>query len=567
MFLDLRDNLYRNIVLSWKKHPWLWVLVATWGLWFLSLWPQWLTIDNQGIATSHLFMWGDWAAHFTFINHLRVQPFAVWFVRNPIFVLAPFTYPPVSSLIPALLMRLGFSLWWAVILPSIVGSFWLLSQLWRWFRAHGLSARSSYFGLSLFLLSGAWGHWQWLRDGLAAARLGDGGESLSYPVAFVTKNFEAGIDWVNPIVSMALPQRAFLLGFPLFLFIVLRLKKRLERKASRQDFAWGIDLGLWSFLLLLTHSHSFFVLGFLSAVWSVLYWRRWRFWAAFVVSTLLLSLPWYLSVLQSEVGGALAFTWNLGWMAPKPLSVSGWLMFWLVNWGWFLPAMILSIGYFVWKRRWDRLRWYAPFLALFIFANIVNTQRWEWDNTKLFVAVLVGLLPALFEVAQVLWQKTRGKKLFRSGVAILFVLLYAVQVLPGTIDLIQLSQPQKARWEIASATDVAFAKKVEALVPVGSPVLTGDLHNQPISMLAGRSLILGFQGWVWSYGFEYTETALDVTKAYAYGDLLHGILEKYNARYVLVGPHERWQFGDELAPELLCSLVIEEGELRLYDCF
>lgn len=463
-------------------------------------------------------------------------------------------------------MRLGFNLWWAVIVPSICATGFLLTMLWRWFRSHGFSERTTFFGVALFLLSGAWGYKEWLTKGVQALLTGDGGVALSYPQAFVTKNFEAGIDWVNPIVSMALPQRAFLIGFPLLLLILLRIKKRVEAQPVTTDLSAGVDLGLLSFLLLLTHSHSFFVLGLLSSVWFVLYRHHWRMWLSFGASTLLLAVPWYLAVMQSDVGGALAFTLNIGWMSPNPFNPISWAVFWLINWGWFVPMGVISFGLLIWKKNWKKLAWYTPFGLLFIFANIVNTQRWEWDNTKLFIAVLVGLLPCIIDGLRVIWGYAKKHTATKILFNILLVLMILVQIFPGWIDMLQLSQPKLARWEIASTRDMAFAQKVEAIVPVTSPVLTGDLHNQPTSMLAGRTLILGFQGWVWSYGFDYADTARDVQQAYAYGDLLGQVLNKYGASYVVVGPHEHWQFGQELAPELLCDEVAREGDLALFDC-
>lgn len=511
-------------------------------------------------------MWGDWAVHFTFINHLRVQPLVLWFARNPLFVLAPFTYPPVSSIIPAVLMRFGLSLWWAVIVPSVFATYWFMWQLWRWMRLHKLSERLSFLGASLFLLSGAWGHIQWLKDGWDAFYYGDWGKALSYPEAFVTKDFDKGIDWVNPIVSMMLPQRAFLLGFPLLLFILRRIYTKIHHQSSTADWSSGIDLGLLSFLLLLTHSHSFFALGVLSTVWTMVFWRRWKLWLSFALSTGLLVVPWYFAVMSSDVGGALAFTWNIGWMSPNPFQWHTWLWFWLVNWGWFLPATVVALGVLVTQKMWSDLRWYSAFVFLFLFANVVNTQRWEWDNTKLFVTVLIGFVPLILQSWSRVWNLIH-KKWGRLVLGLVLMILVLAQILPGFIDLLQLSQPKRVRWEIASPRDMAFAKKVEAVVPATSPVLTGDLHNQPTSMLAGRTLILGFQGWVWSYGFNYHQTAEDVKQAY--GDVyeLGRVLNKYGARYVVVGPHEHWQFGNILAPENACDEVAREQELALFDCW
>lgn len=556
-------------VLAWRSRVsrfplWPVVMVVTWGFWFLSLWPQWLTIDERGIATSHLFMWGDWAAHFTYINHFRVEPFELWFARNPIFAAAHFVYPPLSSVLSAVLMRLGFSLHGATILPSMVLTVFFLHALWRWIKAHGLSDRATYFGASAFLLSGAWGYKKWITEAITKAFSGDF-SVLGFPPEFVTKDFDNFIDWVNPIVSMMLPQRAFLLGFPIFLLILFLIHKQVFSSEAQKESSAGIDVGLLSFVLFLSHTHSFLALGFLSAFWCFAYPKKWRFWLSFALSTLLLVIPWYLAVLRSDVGTQ-AFSIRLGWMAPRPLTPWGWLQFWFLNWGFFLPLWCVGIVR-VMRRSRRELLWSLPFFGIFVFANIVQTQRWEWDNTKFFTAALIGMIPVIVMGWQSLVALARKLPIgAKQGVIGLVLGTYILQIAPGFFDVLNLSQPSRTRWEIASPNDFVFAKHVEMYVPPGSIVLTGDLHNQPTSMLAGRTLLLGFKGWVWSYGLDYSGYDTAVEGMYRDITVSAELMRTHKIQFVVVGPHEYAQFGRNLVPETECNELARAGEVKLFDC-
>lgn len=510
-------------------------------------------------------MWGDWAAHFTYINHFRVIPVTQWFAHNPIFAAAGFVYPPLSSILSALLMRMGVSLKWATVAPSMVLSMWLLAELWRWLRVHRLSERATWAGVTLFLLSGAWGWGKWLGQVRAQAARGVW-EALAFPSEFVTKDFDHFLDWVNPVVSMVLPQRAFLLGFPLFLLILRIIKQRINTTNRKFEWSTGIDLGLLSFVLFLAHTHSFLALGFLCAWWMMLFPKHWRFWLSYAVSTGLLVIPWYWAILRSDVGTQV-FSLNLGWMAPTPLTLWGWSGFWLLNWGIFLPLIGLGLFRLMLTRQQMILRWFLPFFAIFVLVNIVQTQRWEWDNTKFFVVSLIGLLPLIVDTWQVLIRFIQKQKLLiRIPGLTLMLVLFGLQVLPGFLDFLHLSQPWKIRWDIASAVDVRFAEQVEQRVPATAIILTGDLHNQPVSMLAGRTLFLGFKGWVWSYGLDYRGYDTAVDEMYTNPLSSARLMKEHNLRYVVVGPHESWQFKGITVPEQNCALLIEVGEQRMFDC-
>ncbi|MGH7904583.1 MAG: hypothetical protein ACREPA_10755 [Candidatus Dormibacteraceae bacterium] len=67
--------------------------------------------------------------------------------------------------------------------------------------------------------------------------------------------------------------------------------------------------------------------------------------------------------------------------------------------------------------------------------------------------------------------------------------------------------------------------------------LAAPEHNHPVPALAGRRVVLGYPGWVWSYGLG----DLGVRSA-AVADMLSGapdaarLLAAYHVAYVVIGP-------------------------------
>ena len=63
-------------------------------------------------------------------------------------------------------------------------------------------------------------------------------------------------------------------------------------------------------------------------------------------------------------------------------------------------------------------------------------------------------------------------------------------------------------------------------------------HNHPVPALAGRRILLGYEGWLWSHGFNWSEMQ-EVKRAEIKmfsGEL--SLLSKYGVDYVCVGPYE-----------------------------
>jgi hypothetical protein len=66
-----------------------------------------------------------------------------------------------------------------------------------------------------------------------------------------------------------------------------------------------------------------------------------------------------------------------------------------------------------------------------------------------------------------------------------------------------------------------------------------DEHNNPIPTLAGRRVMIGYPGWLWTYGLkDYGQKGSDEL-AILRGDPSTGVLLcRYHVSYVLLGPQE-----------------------------
>jgi uncharacterized membrane protein len=50
---------------------------------------------------------------------------------------------------------------------------------------------------------------------------------------------------------------------------------------------------------------------------------------------------------------------------------------------------------------------------------------------------------------------------------------------------------------------------------------------------------MGYPGHIWTHGLEYRQREGEIKRLYAAGPDAGGLLERYDLKYAVVGPHER----------------------------
>src|SRR4029077_9457245 len=99
--------------------------------------------------------------------------------------------------------------------------------------------------------------------------------------------------------------------------------------------------------------------------------------------------------------------------------------------------------------------------------------------------------------------------------------------------------------------DLQLAKYVREQTPKDAVFLTSDRHNHPIPCLAGRRIVMGYRGWLWTHGIDYHIREHDVLQMFQGSSQAPDLLQRYRIKYVLVERDQRENFHEN--PEFFSS--------------
>jgi hypothetical protein len=373
----------------------------------------------------------------------------------------------------------------------------------------------------------------------------------------------ADLQWYEPLLAFWLPQRDFEYGIGLVALLALLLWE--AYRGRRRVLLVGAGLGA----AVLPWFNPFgYLVVLVLGVWWIGRNRWWRGLALFLGPALVLGLPRLLYIfagphgqLAGPVGANLYPQLDVGWLAhaatsctaaqfnlgdtcdalylsgASPLAAASYLAgslvnpsvwaetagFWLANTGIFT---LLAVGVLLVRRsssavaaelkELELIRFGAPFWLLFLIGNLVITQPWNWDNTKLLDYWYVG---AAIPIAWLLCAFGRSRWWrVAAGVGVLSLILSGLLSMDAA--LIGQSSLNQSK---ATAGDIAFAGSQEEVVARAvlrdtapkAIFLTEGQPNEPVSVLAGRTLMLAYDGWLWSYGQPLSARLRAVQAIYA----------------------------------------------------
>jgi len=500
--------------------------------------------------------WSDWSFHAsyatTFVYGHNLPP------QNPLFAGTPFRYPFAPDFATALLIGGGWSIPAALIWPSWAMTVLALSGLILWARRLTGGIAAGVIAVTLTLLGGGLGFWFFLGD---AARRGLLTTLTHLPQTYDRYPPPVNIQWYNPILSYYLPQRSFVFGAAIVLTALLLLTPPLLRTpffdwratitTIRQSWRhWTLKSEAVAFIvagalagvLPLFHVHSLVVLGLVTGCWALLFPRP--AWIGFFAVLLLVAVPRLLMAIPGDPGLSKEHQYPqlmLGWMSQYSFPSTGYdfpVGFWLKNTGLFWPLLLIALLSPLALNRRARLI-VAPFCLVFVAANLIKFQPWDWDNSKLLVFWYMASGVAVGAMLVRLWRATL---VGAAGALLMWLTLVA----SGALSLLQFLPPQGPAYVWFSAEDIRLASEVRQLTPPKAVFVTGAdpsneiaaYPNNPVADLAGRSVLMSYPGWLWSYGINYGQREVDIRKIYDGGATALALLHRYHADYVVVGPNE-----------------------------
>ena len=565
--------------------------------------------------------YGDLPLHTAIITSMRDASFPPDYSILPGELLS---YPFLMDSLSTTLYMFGFSLQLSMIVPGTLMMALCFAGYLLLAREMAGSKRAVVLAALLFFLNGGLG-FLYTFDRAA----GDVTERLhevmdGYYKTPTNQPDPYNLRWSNVIADLMIPQRTILGGWTMVLPCIYLLFTAFApwRPESRGNIRQILLLGIWAGGLPLIHTHSFLALGLIS-VGFLLYtfvhltryewwkWQRFLPWLllagiATTVLALLQSYPFLAMVILS--GGYLFYTlvhvpkheWKqrlpswllfggvtialalpqlITWTFTQASGSSHFLRFqfnWVNNpdgqglidfYLWFyiknigLPVILLLCALTEKNARHRFLA--AGAFMIFIAAEFIRFQPNEYDNNKLFyVWYMIGAILAA-DYAVMLFDKLRGLR----GRYVLAGFAAVVFFLSAGLTL---AREAVSDYQSFSKEDIAAAAYIEQETPAHAVFLTGfEQHLNPVSSLAGRTIICGPNLWLYYHGFDTTQRNRDIARFYTDPQSNLDVLLKYQVEYILLSSHERSSeyfdvnyAGIEMLFPL--SYTSDNGEISIY---
>ena len=563
------------------------LVVAVIGLFALRwavLWATALTFDDGGLTGGHVNIWGDWPVHLgmvsSFVYGDNFPP------EHPRFLGRPLGYHYLSDLTAAMLVPLGLEPGAALQLHSWVTCVAAAVALFAFARRLLVDRSAAILVVVLFLLGGGLG---WLATTSRIIETGDPLGVLGTLAWDFRWKTELNFQWVNMFYGFWMSQRAFLYGMPLaFLVITAILEARrrdlIGATPRRKPEAPGASIatvavavsetppgkrtesllpwvmaGVLAALLPLSHLATMLALAIALPIAFLL--SPSRGWVAFGATWFVLAVPQVLLMQGGQPGALSATRLLLGWVAGD----DPWAWFWIKNLGWLLPAVaVVLVAVFVLRRRdWDPFpagAWpiLLGLLSIFLVANVFAFQPWGWDNHKILVYFF---LAAVLVVTPLLMWAWRTRSVVLRGLVIAAVVAFT---LSGVLEDIGTLLGQ-SRYRMLDAEQVALAAQVRQKTDPDDVFVTGMQNHDPVAMLTGRRIVVGFRDWLWTEGIPYEARQEEVRSIYRFDPGAEEVLARYGVDYVVIGPDERGSLGaDEEAFRARYPLAFETPAYRVY---
>jgi hypothetical protein len=343
------------------------------------------------------------------------------------------------------------------------------------------------------------------------------------------------------VLAYLVPQRSTLFGFSLVLILLVVLWLAVRGGSKGRPFLFcGVVAGIMPVF----HVHAYGTVVALALFWALLFSRRAQ-WFAFFIPALVIGIPillWMWPPANTSICGdgprVGGYCIELGWLSSADWQRDGFIWigrdyvwFWIKNTSVFIP--LLLAGHLL--RTWiptGFVKWFTPMWLWFLVPSVIVLQPWDWDNTKFFIfwallggIVVGGVLARMFQ---------RGPGMAFAATALLVLL-----GLSGALDLARASDYSVSSVQFTDAGGLQVAEWVRLHTSPTAVFAVADEHNSPIPTLAGRRVLIGYPGWLWTYGMpDYAAKGADLKRILTGDPLAPDLVRKYRVDYVMIGPQE-----------------------------
>lgn len=545
----------KNASKNWARITWHWpaiIMLIFFGYLFFTLLSSHMLFEKSDGLYSGGGTWGDLALHLSIISSAVERGISALQI-HPVYADYKFSYSSAFDILSAVLMHLGLSLRSSLIFPSFAflmcftfGMYMLGTRITK-------SRLGGFLTPFIFFFNGTIDGAEHFYADFTAS-----GMSFTVFLNSMTKEYahlgDFNIRFSNIITDYVLPQRAFIPGFALGIIVLYFLWRYWEKRNKYVLLIAGIVTSLLPFL----HIHSFLALSMAAVflalgdvIHSIIHPQPALFmvssdesksatnsdiisskkillrkrlhamlktiyvWMYFAIPIIVIAIPQVLWLFP--FGNKSFLHLQLGWMKGNDTFWE----FWGKNLGLHLPVIILA---FVMAEKKVR-SFYLAFVGIFIITNIIIFQPHDYDNMKLMIWWYLTSSILISVLCVQLIKRYRWTGSFAVG---LLMLLLTVT------GILSIYHESYTSWLMFSREDMTLAAFVRTHTPPDARFLTSDKHNHPIPCLAGRQILMGFRGWLWTHGVNYTQREQEVYEMYSGGPRALELLQADRIDYVLV---------------------------------
>ena len=379
--------------------------------------------------------------------------------------------------------------------------------------------------------------------------------------------------WSNVIADLMIPQRTLLGGWcmalPCFYLLYLCFD---PGKREQNRLRMTALLGVWGGLLPLIHTHSFVALALCSfgmLVYDMIHdeerlaqFRQYMLYGAIAAVIALPQLFAFTFTQAFQQAGAegsgvvfmrLWFNW-----ANNPGGTGNlrdfYFWFYIKNIG--LPFIALVLALF--EREPKNRRLFAGALVIILAAELIRFQPNEYDNNKLLYLAWLLCCMIVANWCKAMWERLKG---LRARPVIAVCLAVATFLSAG----LTLWREAVSDYLGFSAQAVAAGEFARDHTEEDSLFLTGRQHLNPISSIAGRSIVCGPDLWLYFHGFNAMAREADIAAFYADPEGRADVLAKYDVDYIYVSSYELGSYQvNTAALSNLYEIVFMNGEAAIW---
>jgi hypothetical protein len=503
------------------RSVWLWLLAACFVMFAVRSFCWLLYYDDGQLRIQSTNNLGDLALHITYIKNFA-NGVSLW-PDNPIYVFSKLRYPAGVDLFNALLSCVQVDLTRGLIWTGLFASLATFYAFYRWGGA---------FGVAGFLFNG----------GLAGFEFIENREWIDYQ--------SEGIAWKNIPLAMFVTQRGLLYAIPAGLLLLWYWREKFFR-TSEQDrhFAalpFWIELALYASMPLF-HLHTFMALSVVLLFLFAFGDASMRKHTAKLVASAFLPAAFFVWLITDHfhAGSVLKEAFQPGLLENIPEFSRSFFLFWLINFGAWLPLALFLIGLCVWRAWNTELHWkeklpenlsfLLPAAAIFVISDFVKLAPWGWDNLKV-------LIWAYFLVLPFLWKDLIAQWIPPARLAVCIVLFFS-----GFVSLFGGLAAGRPGYAFANRAEVDAIGVAIRELPVEARFAAFPIYNHPL-LLQGRKVVLGYPGHLWTQGFDYSGDYQQL------GELMQGagdwraIARHFGVRYIFWGSEEKINYPTSTRP-------------------